>query len=266
MTTARSAVHSSVRFGGQGVLITGAGGGIGRETALRFAAEGAKVAVVDIDRDAAESVVATIAESGGESVALTCDVTSAAAVEALVAQAVEALGDLSVVVNNAGGGAAAFVEMDEAEWDRQINLNLKSAFLVSHAVWPVLKARGGGTILNAGSIAGRWGQSGLLAYSTSKAAIAMFTRALALDGGPFGIRVNCVVPGNIRTPALEAFFESQDDPASVYEKAVAMTSVGRLGTSADVAEAYLYLASDAASFITGTELLIDGGLTLGLRE
>lgn len=266
MTAPRSFVPGSARFSGQGVLVTGAGKGIGRETALRFAAEGAKVAAVDIDREAVEAVVAAITDAGGEAVALVGDVTSATAVDAFVARAADVLGDLSVVVNNAGGGAEGFAEMDEAEWDRQINLNLKSAFLVSRAVWPLLKARGGGSILNAASIAGRWASPGLLAYCTAKAAIAMFTKSLALEGGPYGIRVNCVVPGNIRTPALEAYFESQGDADSLYEKAAAMTAVGRLGTSADIAEAYLYLASDAASFVTGTELLVDGGLTLGLRE
>ena len=266
MTAAPSDNDSRGRFSGQNVLITGAGSGIGRETALRFAAEGANVAAVDIDAAAANSVVASVQERGGQAVALVGDVTSAVAVDAFVSQALGALGDLSILVNNAGGGAEATIEMDEAEWDRQINLNLKSTFLVSRAVWPVFKARGGGTILNAASIAGRWAQPGLLAYSTSKAAVVMFTRALAQEGGPYGIRVNCVVPGNIRTPALDAFFASQGNADTLAENAAKMAAVGRLGASADVAEAYLYLASDEASYVTGTELLVDGGLTLGFHS
>lgn len=261
-----TAPASSRRFDGHTVLVTGAGNGIGRETALRFATEGAKVAVVDILADAADAVVTEIEDEAGAALAIAADVTSAEAVDELVRTTVDSLGPISILVNNAGGGAAASIEMDVAEWDRQMNLNLRSAFLVSRAVWPVMKSRGGGVILNAASIAGRWAQKGLIAYSTSKAAMVMLTKSLAQEGGPHGIRANCVSPGNIRTPALENFFESQGNPAALYEAAAKATAVGRLGTSGDVAEAYLYLASDAASFVTGTDLLIDGGLTLGFKE
>jgi NAD(P)-dependent dehydrogenase (short-subunit alcohol dehydrogenase family) len=126
-----------------------------------------------------------------------------------------------------------------------------------------MRERGGGVILNAASIAGRWALPGLMGYCAAKAAIVMLTKSLALEGAPLGIRANCVVPGNVHTPALQKFFDGQDDPQAAWDAANRAASLGRLGSTADIAQAYLYLASDAAAWITGADLLVDGGMTLG---
>ncbi|WP_214104355.1 SDR family NAD(P)-dependent oxidoreductase [Acrocarpospora catenulata] len=253
------------RFAGQVALVTGAGRGIGQETAFRFAAAGAKVAAVDLDQATAEETAGAIRADGGEAVGLAGDVLSSASVTAFVAEAVRLLGPVSVLVNNAGGGAGFTMDSPEQEWDRQLDLNLKSAYLVAKAVWPVMRENGGGVILNASSVAGRWAMPGLTAYSVAKAGIVMLTKSLALEGAPYGIRVNCVVPGNVLTPALRAFFDSQDDPDAAYAAAAKAAAVGRLGEGQDIADAYLYLASPEASWVTGTDLLIDGGFTLGVH-
>ena len=256
---------SSRRFEGRVVLVTGGGQGIGQETATRFAAEGAHVAVVDLNHSAAQAAAAAIGASGGTAIAVRGDVTSPEEAERFVGEVIARLGPIAVLVNNAGGGALVSMEGPYEDWKRQIDLNLNSAVIVSKAVWPGMVERGGGVILNASSIAARITLSGIAAYGAAKAGIVMLTKAIAAEGGAHGIRANCVVPGNVLTPALQAYFDSTDDPAATLAEAIAATSVGRIGRPEDIAAAYLYLASDEAAWITGTDLLIDGGQSLGQR-
>jgi len=249
------------RLAGKVALVTGAGSGIGQTAARRFAEEGARVAVADWRRDAARE---TAGELDG-AIAVEVDVTSAASVEAGLKQVVEAFGGLDVVVNNAGVtivGAAH--EIAEEDWDRELDTNLKSIYLVSKAAWPLLLERGGGAIVNTASIAGLWAIPDDAAYCASKAGVIMLTKCMALDGAKAGIRVNCVCPGFTETPMIEGYFAAQPDPAEARRFATRLHPLGRLGRPRDIADAMLYLASDDAAWVTGHALVVDGGLTSGI--
>jgi len=243
-------------------LVTGAGSGIGRRTALRFAQEGATVVAADIRVPAARETAREIGESA---LALEIDVTDADAIERALDAVLAAHGGIDVLVNNAGitivGAAHA---MDEHDWDRELSINLKSVYLVSKAVWPHLVARGGGAILNTASIAGLWAIPEDAAYCASKAGVIMLTKCMALDGARDAIRVNCVCPGFIDTPMIEGYFADQPDPAAARRFAVGLHPLGRLGTPLDIADAFVYLASEEACWVTGSALVVDGGLTGGI--
>ena len=250
------------RLKGKVALVTGAGSGIGKRTALRFAEEGALVAAADVRGETAE---ATAREIGGDALGLSLDVTSTPSIEAGLAALLERFDGLDVVVNNAGVtivGAAH--ELDEDEWDRELATNLKSIYLVSKAAWPHLVARGGGAILTTASIAGIWAIPADAAYCASKAGAIMLTKCMALDGAKAGIRVNCVCPGFIETPMIQGYFADQPDPEAARAFAVGIHPLGRLGEPRDIADAFVYLASDEASWVTGTALVVDGGLTSGI--
>jgi len=246
-------------------LVTGAGSGIGRRTALRYAQEGAVVVAADIRADAARETASLIEAGAGAAQALEIDVTDAASVAAAVAAVCDAHGGLDVVVNNAGitivGAAHRIVESD---WDRELTINLKSVYLVSRAAWPHLVARGGGAILSTASIAGMWAIPEDAAYCASKAGVIMLTKCMALDGARAGIRVNCVCPGFIDTPMIEGYFDAQPDPQAARRSAIGLHPLGRLGTPLDIADAFVYLASDEARWVTGSALVVDGGLTSGI--
>jgi len=250
------------RLDGKVALVTGGGSGIGRETAARFAAEGALVAVADVRADAALEAAVAI---GGDAIGLELDVTSAASAEVAVAAVVEHFGGFDVVVNNAGVTIVGAVhELGEDDWDRELATNLKSIYLVSKAAWPHLVARGGGVILQTASIAGIWAIPADAAYCASKAGAIMLTKCMALDGARDGIRVNCVCPGFTETPMIEGYFADQPDPAAARAHATAIHPLGRLGRPRDLADAFVYLASDEAAWVTGTALVVDGGLTAGI--
>lgn len=253
----------SGRLGGRVALITGAAVGIGRETAARFVDEGARVFLVDRGGDA----VAALAEELGRDHAAhaAADVTNAGVVATFVDAAVSRFDGLDTVVNNAGipmVGAAH--ELDEADWDRVLDVDLKSVYLVSRAAWPHLVARGGGSILNTASVAGVWGTMGQAGYAAAKAGVIMLTKCMALDGARDGIRVNCVSPGFTSTPMLERYLEGQDDPDAARSFTARLHPLGRLGEPRDLADAFVYLASDEARWVTGTNLTVDGGLTSGI--
>lgn len=250
------------RLAGKTCLVTGAGSGIGRTTATRFADEGARVAAADVRPEAAE---ATAREIGKAALALAMDVTSSASVAAGIEFVRTGLGGLDVVVNNAGVtivGAAH--ELDEGDWDRELATNLKSVYLVSKAAWPLLLERDGGAIVNTASIAGLWAIPADAAYCASKAGVIMLSKCMALDGAKAGIRVNCVCPGFTETPMIDGYFADQPDPDEARRFATRLHPLGRLGRPRDIADAMVYLASDEAAWVTGTALVVDGGLTSGI--
>lgn len=193
------------------------------------------------------------------------DVRSAASVRAAVVEAVERFGGLDTVVCNAGRPVVGPVhELAEEEWDDGLATNLKGVYLTARAAWPHLSARRG-SITSTASVVGLWGSQGQAAYCAAKAAVVMLTRCLALDGAREGVRANCVCPGFVETPMLERFLDAQPDPAAARAAAAGLHPLGRLGAPRDIADAFVYLASDEAEWVTGTALVVDGGLTSGIR-
>lgn len=256
---------SDMRLKGKIALVTGAGSGIGRRTAQRFAEEGAAVMVADRDSEGASQTAKTISEAGGDARSVEADVTDKDQVEQMVTATVDAFGGLSCVVNNAGVtivGAAH--EIDESDWDLELAVNLKSVYLVSKAAWPHLEKAGGGSIVSTASIAGLRAIPDDAAYCASKAGVIMLTKCMALDGADAGIRVNCVCPGFIQTPMIDGYFADQADPEESRKAAADMHPLGRLGDPLDIADGFVYLASDDARWVTGTDLVVDGGLIAGI--
>ena len=207
-----------------------------------------------------------ITGAGGRAAGGRMDVTRSAEIEAGVARTLDELGGLDIVVNNAGitiVGAAH--DVSEDDWDRELAINLKSVYLVSKAAWPHLQANGGGSIVSTASIAGLWAIPDDAAYCASKAGVVMLTKCMAVDGAKDGIRVNCVCPGFIQTPMIDGYFADQADPQASRDFAVGLHPLGRLGEPRDIADGFVYLASDDARWVTGTALVVDGGLTTGIH-
>ena len=256
-----------MRLAGRNAIVTGAASGIGRETALRFAEEGAAVVCADLNAEGAAAVAASIVANGAVAAAVSVDITNEREVARLAEEALAALGRIDVLVNNAGvtilGGVA---ELAEADWQREIDINLSGAYRVSKAFWPHFAESGGGAILSTASIAGVVAVRQDAAYVASKAGLIMLTRCMALDGAPLGIRANCICPGFVDTPMFEGYLAEQPDPAASLAGAANRTPLGRIGAPRDIADGFVYLASDDARWITGTSLVIDGGLTIGLSE
>jgi NAD(P)-dependent dehydrogenase (short-subunit alcohol dehydrogenase family) len=244
---------------GKVALVTGGGSGIGRASALAFAREGAKVVVADVVVEGGEETVGMIKKAGGEALFVKADVSKAAEVEAMVNKAVETYGRLDCAYNNAGieGAVAQTVECSEENWDRTLNINLKGVWLCLKYEIPQMLKQGGGAIVNTASVAGLVGFAGLPAYVASKHGVAGLTKTAALEYAKSGIRVNAVCPGAIRTPMTERLFRAQPQMA---ESATAMEPVGRMGTPEEIAEAVAWLCSDAASFVTGHAMAVDGGM------
>jgi 2-hydroxycyclohexanecarboxyl-CoA dehydrogenase len=236
-------------------LVTGGASGIGAATARRLAAEGARVAVADIDLDGARGVAGEI-----DGHAVEMDVSDTAS----VASAVSTLGDIDVLVNNAGTDRFSFfVNTDEALWDFVLGVNLRGTIAVTHAVLDGMQKRGRGAIVNVASEAGRVGSQGSVVYSAAKAGVIGFTRAVARESSRFGVRVNAVAPGPIDTPLLNAApVELGEIGERLKAGMIAATSMRRIGQPEEVAAAIAFLASDDASFVTGQTINVSGGLSM----
>ena len=249
----------SGRFGGRGILVTGAGSGIGRAAAQLFANEGGRVVVVDQDENEAQATVTSIRQAGGEALAIGADVSREADCRGMVERALAAYGRLHVAFNNAGIGASGFAVADEEEvtWSRLIDVNLKGIFLGMKYEIPAMVGAGGGAIVNTASVAGLVGERGIGAYSASKHGVVGLTRTAALDYIGQGVRINAVCPGATRTRILASWFQ---DP-KVESFILSRHPIGRIAEPEEIARAVLFLASDDASFIVGQALAVDGGLT-----
>jgi NAD(P)-dependent dehydrogenase (short-subunit alcohol dehydrogenase family) len=249
----------SERFARRGILVTGAGSGIGRAAAQLFANEGGRVAVVDQDENEAQATVTSIRQAGGEALAIGADVSREADCRGMVERALAAYGRLHVAFNNAGIGASGFAVADEEEvtWSRVINVNLKGIFLAMKYEIPAMVSAGGGAIVNTASVAGLVGERGIGAYAASKHGVVGLTRTAALDYIGQGVRINAVCPGATRTRILANWFQ---DP-KVESFILSRHPIGRIAEPEEIARAVLFLASDDASFIVGQALAVDGGLT-----
>ena len=245
---------------GKVALVTGAAGGFGEGIARLFVAEGARVVIADLDAAKAHKVAD---ELGASARAVGCDVSKSADVEAAVAACVAAFGAPDIVVNNAGTTHRnqPMLDVDEATFDRVFNVNVKSIYHMARAVVPLMRQRGGGSIINIGSTAGLRPRPGLTWYNASKGAVNLLSKSMAAELGPDNIRVNAVCPVMGATGLIEQFLGVPDTPEN-RAKIVAGIPLGRMSTPQDVANAALWLASDAAQFITGVELPVDGGRTI----
>lgn len=253
-------------------IITGAGSvgpgwGNGRATAVRFAEEGAKIFAVDRNLDAAVETVERVKAIGGEIVTHACDVTDSASVKAMVEACVKRYGRVDILINNVGGSAhGGPVEMSEEVWDAQVDFNLKSVFLTLKHVLPVMEAQKQGAIVNLASTSGiRFTGAFQVGYAATKAGVIQMSRVTAVQYATRGIRINTVVPGQLHTPMVEARLAGQragGDVEALLQSRLKRIPIGFMGDGRDTANAALFLVSDEARFITGTEIVVDGGMSV----
>ena len=245
------------------VVVTGGGGGIGGATCSRFASEGAKVAVFDMNLESAQKVVDSITAAGGTAAAFKCDITDRAQVDSAVAATEAQLGPIAVLVNNAGWDVfKPFVKTVPAEWDKLISINLTGALHMLHAVLPGMAERKYGRIVNVASDAARVGSSGEAVYAACKGGLVAFSKTIAREHTRHGITVNVVCPGPTDTALLAGVAEGAPNPEKLLEAFTRAIPMGRLGQPDDLAGTIAFLASNDASFVTGQVLSVSGGLTM----
>ena len=249
-----------VLFAGQVVAVTGAGSGIGRAATLAFAQQGARVALLDVDPAGLAETETLLGDS--DHLAQPCDVASVGSIHEAFGRISDRLGPIDVLVNNAGINppAAGSLEIDETLYDRIMDVNAKGIFFCAQAASRMMATRGG-AIVNLASVSGMVGWGGTSVYSASKGAVIALTKFLAIEFAPRGIRVNAVCPGSIRTPMVEANLRRLPNPEQAWEETAEIHPLGRVGTPEEVADAILFLASPRSAFVTGTCLVVDGGLT-----
>lgn len=251
------------RFEGKTVVVTGGGGGIGGATCRRFGREGAKVAVFDLNLDAAEQVAARIRADGGQAEAFLCDITERAGVDAAVAAVAQRFGPIDVLVNNAGWDVfKPFTKTEPAQWDKLIAINLTGALHMHHAVLPGMAARKAGRIVNIASDAARVGSSGEAVYAACKGGLVAFSKTIAREHSRHGITVNVVCPGPTDTALFAEYKEGAGNPEKLMEALTRSIPLGRIGQPDDLPGAILFFASDDAAFVTGQVLSVSGGLTM----
>jgi len=251
-----------MRLARQVALVTGGTSGIGEATALLFAREGALVAITGRNETRGHAVTAAILEGGGQAIFLRTDVRKAAECERAVRETVNSFGRVDILFNNAG----VFyphdtIECSEEEWDEQIDINLKGTFLMSKAALPDMIAQSRGVIVNNSSGWGIVGGDKAVAYCASKGGVVLMTKAMAIDHGRQGIRVNCICPGDVETPMLPLDAKMRGQKWEEYIAGCANRPLGRVGTAEEIAKAVLFLASEESSFMTGAALVVDGGGT-----
>ena len=245
---------------GKAALVTGAGSGIGRAIAQRFAAAGARVHVTDVDEPGGRETVTLITKAGGRAEFVCLDVTDEAVANTLAPR----LGTLDLLVNNAGiGHVGTILQTTAADLDRLYRVNVRGVFNVTKAFLPAMLARRSGSIINIASIGGVVGIRDRLAYCTTKFAVVGFTKSLALDHATEGVRVNCICPGRVETPFVQARLREYPDPEKAYREMSATQAIGRMGRPEEIAAAAHYLASDEAALVTGATLMADGGWSAG---
>ena len=250
------------RVAGKAAIVTGAGTGIGRAIALALAREGAKVAVAGRRREKLGEVAQAIRQAGGEALVTVCDVSSEADSYRAVKDAEEAFGHVNVLVNNAGALSVSTVEsISVEEWDRLMATNLKGPFLMSRAVLPAMRQAGGGAIVNVGSVLGLVAMKDRAAYCASKGGVTMLTKAMALDHAQEKIRVNCICPAIVETDLIRELFSKSEEGRRARDIRLATLPLGKFGKPDDIAELAVFLASEESSWMTGTAIPVDGGLT-----
>jgi NAD(P)-dependent dehydrogenase (short-subunit alcohol dehydrogenase family) len=251
---------SACDLAGKVALITGGASGIGRATALLFAREGASVVIADLNSQAGRAVVEEIVDQKGQAIFEPADVTKATDCERVVQRAVREFSGIHVLFNNAGIiRRASVVDLTEKDWDRVMAVNVKSIFLLSRLVMPIMARAGGGSIINMSSGWGLAGGPRAAAYCASKGAVVLLTKAMAIDHGAQNIRVNCLCPGDTDTDMLRSEAQQLGEATDRFLAESGRRPLGRVGKPEEIAQAALYLASDASSFVTGTALVVDGG-------
>jgi NAD(P)-dependent dehydrogenase (short-subunit alcohol dehydrogenase family) len=249
----------AAQLAGKVAVITGGASGIGRATAQFFAREGASVAIADVNQEAGQQVADDIKMAGGRAFSAPADVTRAEDCRALVSRTIAEFGRIDILFNNAGIiRRATILDLEESDWDRVMSVNVKSIYLLSREVIPHMEQQGSGSIVNTASGWGLAGGPKAAVYCASKGAVVLLTKAMAIDHGP-RIRVNCICPGDTDTSMLRTEAQQLGTQSDLFVAEGARRPLGRIAKPEEIAQAVLYLASDAASFVTGTALVIDGG-------